>query len=197
MSEAVSAEAVAQVPKLTLGQLFMAFFLIGATSFGGGVVAYVRASIVQKHEWIDDEMFIEFLSISQSLPGLNATNMAVLIGNHLRGLIGSAVCAIAMGIPGMIFMLIVGSLYNIHGDTPWSNAILKGVAAAAVGLVLATAVQLAKKSLKQSSDFAFVLLAIAGIHLLHLSVPVVLLLVGAMSIYSYRPRATVKEDGET
>src|SRR5262245_17396673 len=60
---------------VTLGEIFRAFLLIGATSFGGGVVAYLRSSLVTKHGWVDDEKFVELLSISQTLPGLNATNM--------------------------------------------------------------------------------------------------------------------------
>src|SRR5690349_16561508 len=61
-------------PKVTLGTIFGAFLLIGATSFGGGVVAYLRSSLVGRHGWLDDEEFVELLSISQALPGLNATN---------------------------------------------------------------------------------------------------------------------------
>ena len=62
-----------------------AFLLIGATSFGGGVVAYLRSSLVDKHHWIDDRTFVECLAIGQTLPGLNATNMSVLVGDRLRG----------------------------------------------------------------------------------------------------------------
>ena len=49
------------------------------------MVAYLRSGLVGKHQWIDDKTFVEFLSIGQTLPGLNATNMAVLVGDRLRG----------------------------------------------------------------------------------------------------------------
>ncbi len=35
----------------TLSQIFRTFLLIGATSFGGGVMAYLRSSLVEKHGW--------------------------------------------------------------------------------------------------------------------------------------------------
>ena len=70
---------------VTVPQIFRAFLLIGATSFGGGVVAYLRSSLVEKHRWIDDRTFVECLAIGQTLPGLNATNMSVLVGDRLRG----------------------------------------------------------------------------------------------------------------
>ena len=71
------------------------FLFIGATSFGGGVVAYLRDSLVEKHRWLDDASFLEVLSISQTLPGLNATNMAVLVGDRLRGLPGAMIATVS------------------------------------------------------------------------------------------------------
>ena len=78
-----------------LWSIFLAFLLIGATSVGGGVIAYLRNSLVDKHGWIDDPTFVRMLSISQSLPGLNATNMAILAGDRLRGTLGSVVATVA------------------------------------------------------------------------------------------------------
>src|SRR5262245_302309 len=58
-------------------EIFRAFLLIGATSFGGGAVTYLRSSLVGKHRWVDDPTFVELLSIRQSIPGLNSTNVAI------------------------------------------------------------------------------------------------------------------------
>jgi len=82
--------------KVSLFQLFSTFLLIGATSFGGGVVAYLRNSLVAKHKWFDDKTFVELLSISQTLPGLNATNMAALVGDRLRGAAGAIAAILGM-----------------------------------------------------------------------------------------------------
>ena len=59
--------------RVTTAQIFREFLLIGATSFGGGVVAYLRNGLVTRRQWLDDKEFVELLSISQTLPGLNAT----------------------------------------------------------------------------------------------------------------------------
>src|SRR5215831_20746570 len=117
--------------------IFLEFLLIGATSFGG-VVPYLRAALVTKRRWIDDKEFVEMLSISQSLPGLNATNMAILVGDKLRGVAGSIAAIIGICLPGSVLMYVVGVFYRLHGDHDWATAALKGVAAAAVGLVLFT-----------------------------------------------------------
>jgi len=56
-------------PIASTWEIFREFLIIGATSFGG-VVPYLRGSLVTKRRWIDDKEFVEMLSISQSLPGL-------------------------------------------------------------------------------------------------------------------------------
>jgi chromate transporter len=182
----MSAERPATAP-ISIGAIFREFLVIGATSFGGGVVAYLRNALVNKRAWLDDTQFVELLSISQSLPGLNATNMAVLIGDRLRGWKGAAAAITAMCLPGGIFMYLAAILYGAHGERPLAGAALKGVAAAAVGLVLATVMQLGKKALAHSYDLVFVALAVIGVNRLHQSVLTVLVAVGAVAILWYRP----------
>jgi chromate transporter len=89
-------------------------------------------------------------------------------------------------------MFVVGIFYHEHGDRPLVTAALKGVAAAAVGLILATAVQLGKRSLEHSSDLVFVALTIIGVNRLHQSVLTVLVVVGLIAILWYRPRKRQK-----
>jgi chromate transporter len=52
-----SATASAEV---SIGQIFLEFLIIGATSFGG-VVPYLHGSLVTKRHWIDDKEFVEML----------------------------------------------------------------------------------------------------------------------------------------
>ena len=177
---------------VSLGEIFRTFLLIGATSFGGGVVAYLRASLVGKHAWLDDTEFVELLSISQTLPGLNATNMAILVGDRMRGWRGAAAAIVGVCLPGALLMFVVGILYGEHGDRPHVDAMLRGVAAAAVGLILATTVQLGRKSLSHAADLVFVALTAVAVDLLKWSVPAALGAVGALAILWYRPKRSVE-----
>lgn len=171
--------------------IFLEFLMIGATSFGG-VVPYLRSALVTKRQWIDDKEFVEMLSISQSLPGLNATNMAILVGEKLRGLTGSIVAIAGICLPGAVLMYIVGIFYRLHGDHVWATAALKGVAAAAVGLILYTVVSLSKKSLSRKFDFVFMAATVLAVNRLHWSVPRALIVVGLLAILFHRPRAPEK-----
>jgi chromate transporter len=193
MSEAVTTPAAptAGIPNTTalpsLLQIFTEFLIIGATSFGGGVVAYLRNGLVSKRAWLDDRSFVELLSISQSLPGLNSTNMAILVGDRLRGWSGAVLAFLGMCLPGGLLMYGVGMVYHEHGDRALVTAALKGVAAAAVGLILATAVQLGKKSLDHKADPLFVIITVLAVNRLHLSVLTALLGVGVIATLYYRP----------
>ena len=186
------AGAAATAPaEVSIFQIFLEFLIIGATSFGG-VVPYLRESLVTKRHWVDDKEFVEMLSISQSLPGLNATNMAVLVGEKLRGWMGAIAGILGMCLPGAVLMFVVGIFYRIHGDHVWVTAALKGVAAAAVGLLLSTVVNLSKKSLSSKFDLAFIALTVICVNRLHLGVPKTLVLVGILAILFHYPRKQQK-----
>jgi chromate transporter len=70
---------------------------------------------------------------------------------------------------------------------------LSTIAAAAVGLTFSVTVQLGQSLLKRTSDFIFVLLTVLLVHWLHASVLLVLLGVGAVAVWWYRPRRSSKE----
>ena len=83
-----------------------------------------------------------------------------------------------MCLPGAVIMLVVGIVYRLMGDHALATAMLKGVAAAAAGLLLATVIQLGKKSLSHQFDLVFVLVTVLVVNRLHVSVPRTLICVG-------------------
>jgi chromate transporter len=168
--------------------IFVTFLEIGAISFGGGVVAYLRDTLVRKKAWFDDLEFLEMTSISNTLPGLNATNMAILAGDRLGGWAGATGALIGMCLPAFVFMTLAGIVYSSSHARPLASAALRGVAAAATGLIAATWFQVGKKSLHGFYDAFFVLAAILGINYFKWGVPVTLLAVGAVAIFTYRPQ---------
>jgi chromate transporter len=84
-------------------------------------------------------------------------------------------------------------MYRTHGDHAITTAMLKGVAAAAAGLLLSTVIQLGKKSLTHHYDLIFVLVTVLAVNRWHQSVPRTLIVVGLMAILWYHPRKAAKE----
>ena len=178
---------------VSMTRIFLEFLTIGTTSFGG-VVPYLRGSLVSKQRWLSDKEFVEMLSMSQSLPGLNATNMAILVGQKLNGALGAVVAVLGICLPGSLLMFAAGIFYRIHGDHAWATGALKGVAAASIGLVLSTVVQLSKRSLEERLDYVFVILTVLAVNGLHQSVLTTLVVVGLMAVLWHRPRDEIKEE---
>jgi chromate transporter len=173
-----------------IGRIFVAFLWVGATSFGGGIVAHLRNNLVVRRRWLDDPTFVQLLTISQSLPGLNAANMAILIGDRLSGTLGAIAAIAGVCLPGAVLMYIVGVVYEAERERPLLMAALEGVAPAAVGLILATTLKLGRQSFSRAADVLFMVATIVCVNRLHLPVPIALVLVGTCAVlwYGFRRR---------
>ena len=178
---------------VSIRHVFAAFLLIGGTSFGGGVIAHLRSSLVVRHQWIDDRTFLELLAISQTLPGLNTANMAILIGDRLAGVPGAIAAIAGMCLPGAVLMYSVGVLYNVGQERPLVEAALAGVAPAAVGLIFATTLNLGRRSLSGAADLVFLVLTVVCVNRLHMSVPRALFLVGGLAVAWYGFQGAAKK----
>ena len=51
--------------------------------------------------------------------------MAILVGEKLRGALGSVAAIIGICLPGAVIMYVVGIFYRSHGDHVWVTAALK------------------------------------------------------------------------
>lgn len=173
--------------RVSMAELFITFLIIGATSFGGGVVAYLRNALVLQKGWLDEERFLSALEISQALPGLNATNMAIIVGDRLRGVVGSIVAFLGITLPGATMVMLLGVLYASNAHNPYVNATLIGVGAAAVGMLTAVTFQIGRKQFGKWIDVAIILVTVVLINYFHVSLIYVLLTVGPVAVYIYRP----------
>jgi chromate transporter len=174
--------------RVSLGKIFAVFATIGAVSFGGGIVAYLRRSLVEKEGWLDEDGFMAALEISQILPGLNSTNMSVIVGRKLRGAAGALVAVLGMVLPGAVAVTALGFAYVALRHDPKVAVILTGVAAAAVGLLLQVTLKIGWKQLVRPVDLAFVVVVFVLVGILHVSLVVTLITVAPFAIWMNRLR---------
>lgn len=78
-----------------------------------------------------------------------------------------------------------GSAHKGPGDV---NAILHGVSAAAVGMVLYVTVQLGIKTVRGLGDVIFVVVTVFAVSYLHQPILLVLAVVGFIATFCFRPR---------
>ncbi len=176
-------------PTATLWQLFYEFLLIGAVSFGGGIVAYERILLIEKRKWLTADEFMATLAISQTMPGLNSVNLAVLAGNHVRGTLGAIAASCGLLIPGMVFVLVAGVAYSAGEDHPLVNMLLAGVAAGATGLLAAITFKIGSNHFRHLKSLAIIVATFVLMSFLKLSLIWVLIIMGPISLFIYRPQS--------
>jgi len=179
----------AHAPSVSLAKLFWVFFYIGATSFGGGAVAYLRDHLVTRHKWLDEDHFLACLEIGQTVPGLVSTNVSVIVGSRLRGVRGAIAGAVGMTLPGAIVVFILGLLYQRFKSNPEVGAVLSGVGAAAVGLILAVTLQIGAREIRKWQDWVILIPAFVVVGIFHISLVPVLAVLVPISIQFNRPQA--------
>lgn len=121
-------------------QLFYSFFKIGGFTFGGGwaMISLIEREIVDKKNWIERTEFLDLLAVAQSLPGILAVNMAVVIGDKLRGMRGSLAAATGTILPCFVIILAIAMFLTpemITNNTTLS-AIFKGIRPVVVALII-------------------------------------------------------------
>jgi chromate transporter len=164
-AEATPPAAVRQTPL----QLFLAFARIGLTAFGQ-LIPIARHALVVRLKWMSDAEFAEMLAIGQMLPGPNMVNVSAALGDRHAGWPGAVAAVSGIIIPPTLVAIgIAMTLYALAHDPRVAGA-LSGMAAAACGLVLATALKLARGSIKRAAGVAiavgiFVAVAIARLPL--------------------------------
>jgi chromate transporter len=189
MSEAsavVEADAGARV---SLGAIFWTFLTAGAISFGGGVIAYLREYTVSDAKWLDDAAFLDALEISQTLPGLNAVNMSVIVGDKLRGIPGAAVAVLGLVLPGAFVIMGLGEVWQKQSHNHEVRAFLIGVAAAAVGLLSTVTLQLGRKQFARPLDLAIIAATFVAVSIVRVPLYIVLIVIGSAAIWLYWPGA--------
>ena len=182
-------EPAESIPPPSLWEIFLEFLLIGAISFGGGIVAYQKILLTEKRRWLNDDEFMACLAISQTMPGLNAVNIAVLTGDRLRGVLGALAAAIGLLLPGVTFVLVAGILYLKNTDHHLANLLLAGVAAAATGLLSAITYRLGHRQFNHFKSLLIVFASFYLMSIMKLSLPMVLLIMVPISLLLFRPKA--------
>jgi chromate transporter len=182
---------------VSLARVFKVFLYIGATSFGGGVVAYLREHLVKRQEWLNEDQFLAALEIAETVPGLVSTNLSVIGGSRLRGVRGSIAATVGMTLPGAIAVFVLGLLYARFRANPEVKALLTGVSAAAVGLILAVTLQIGRRVITQWLDLAILITTFLLVGMLHISLLPTLVMIAPIAIWLHRPDRAALTDYHT
>jgi chromate transporter len=168
-------------------EIFLKFLFIGAISFGGGIVAYLRRTLVDETGWITPKQFMGALELGQTVPGTNSANMAVIVGDYLAGPLGALAALVGLCLPGglLVFGLAVASGAGRH--TPIAHAALAGVTACAVGILAAITLRTGKEQFIRFPDVAILIATFVGMAVFKIPLLILAIVLGGIAVYLYRP----------
>ena len=174
--------------------LFRSFFVISAISLGGGLamLPLIQRAFTEKNKWLTEEDMADIIAVTQSSPGIIASNSAVLTGYRVAKLSGAVFAVIGVSIPPFLAMVILASLFHNLSASETLNGIFTGVRAAICALILAAAIRMAKKIVKGKFELCLTLFGFFGM-LFHMNGILLVILAGLSGlIFTYLRRNEVK-----
>jgi chromate transporter len=147
--------------------LFEASYRAGALVFGGGhvVLPLLEASFVPA--WMSADTFLAGYGVAQAVPGPLFTFAAFLgaaASPFPNGVLGSMIALVAIFLPGLLLMYGMLPFWDGFRKQPLAQAMLRGVNAAVVGILLAALFDpIFTSSVKAPVDFAIALAAFAAL----------------------------------
>lgn len=128
--------------------MFVAFSKTGLSGFGG-VMPFAYRMLVERRRWLTDREFAQTLAMAQILPGATICNLAVMVGWRFGRLTGAVAATTGVIVAPMMLVIAIGLTYAAVADHPAVQHALAGMSAVAAGLVLATAIKMARGYVKE------------------------------------------------
>jgi chromate transporter len=123
-----------------LASLATVFGALSLLSFGGtnSVIPEMQRQVVALHGWLTPTEFAALFALAQAAPGPNML-VVTLIGWSVGGLPGALVSTVAVATPSSLLTYLAGHLWYRFRESPWRNAVQRGLMPVTSGLVMASA----------------------------------------------------------
>ncbi len=187
MADAIAAKPidVTGVPTPTFAEALRVWGKIGILSFGGpaGQIALMHRVLVEEKKWIDEPRYLSALNFCMLLPGPEATQLATYVGWRLHGIKGGLAAGLLFVLPGALVILVLSMLYAAFGKLPAAEALMMGVKAAVLAIVVEALLRIARRGLKVRADQVLAAAAFVAIFFFAIPFPLIVL---AAAIYGFQ-----------
>jgi len=175
---------------ISLATLFLTFLKIGTFSLGGvySMLSFFEREVVRRRAWLTAEEFAEMVALGQAMPGPPIINTSLLMGYRLRGLRGGLLGLLGLSVTGTILAIVLAGIYTrLRGD-PHLVAVLRGMSAAVVGLLLSVVLSLGRQHVTSWRPAAFAVAAFVALAAARINPVLVVLLCAAGGLVFCRRR---------
>jgi chromate transporter len=154
----------------TLAALFLQFAVLSLFAVGGGgsAVPEMHRQTVEIARSLTDRQFSELFAIAQAAPGPNIMFVA-LLGHFIAGVPGAAVATVAMCGPSCILACAASQVVERFRKARWRIAIQAGLVPVTIGLIVASALIIARGANRDWVSFAITATTFAVVYWTRLS----------------------------
>ncbi len=140
-SKAPATASLATTQPQSKTELFLTFNSIALQGFGG-VLTIIQREMVDKRRWMTQHEFVEDWAVAQVLPGGNVINLCIILGNRYFGWRGALVALAGLMAAPLVIVLVLGTLYTQFSQVQAISGAVRGMGAAAAGLIGAAAIKM-------------------------------------------------------
>jgi len=137
------------------------FLRIGSVTFGGGLVMVplIESEVVNNHHWLTHQEFADAFALGQITPG-PVLITATFVGYRVAGTLGALVATISIFLPAFLMTIAAGSSLRRFRDNKVVQALLRGIAPAVVGLLVAAGLSIGRAGIHSWVGLSIMLVAV-------------------------------------
>lgn len=118
--------------------LFWSFCVVGAFCVGGGYasIPLIQTQVIDIHQWLSFNEFMDVVAISQMTPGPIGINAATFIGTNVADIGGAIAATAGFVTPSVIIMIALAKILAKYGEMGAIRGVLNGLRPAVVALIV-------------------------------------------------------------
>jgi chromate transporter len=162
-----------------LAEVFVIFLRAGF-AFGGGlsILAILERELVTRRRIIGRDEFLTMYALGRIVPSGTMTALAVGLGHRLAGWAGTVVALVALTLPAFVSTVALTAAYHALRGTRTLALLSVTVLPAALALVVAAAVNLARSAIGRPAETVLAVAALVASLVFHVNPAVVLVVSG-------------------
>src|SRR5438045_8698820 len=151
--------------------------------------------VVDEKKWISESRFLYLLSYCMLLPGPEAHQLAIYIGWLMHRWPGAIMAGGLFVLPGIVSSMPLSVSYAAYGSVPVVTALLLGLKAAVLAIVLQAVQRVGSRALKSHPMLVLAALAFIGIFFFRVPFPLIVVAAGIIGFVAARAGSTASQVG--
>jgi len=165
-------------------EVFLYFLFLGFVNIGGPVaqITMMFNHMVEKRRWLSKDRFVKIMAFCHMLPGPEALQLAIYVGNLKRKVWGGILAGLTFMLTGAAVMIILSWLYVKYGQLPQVTNALYVLKPAVLGIIAAGIIKLGGAAIRNFFLALLFIGAFVGMRFAGINFLLILLVAGLLNL---------------